>query len=69
MKYVDDKDLNNPELKDLPLRRGCGGFGPCCCTGGCMEVVQHISREKYERHIALNKLSEVLLSIANKDLI
>lgn len=48
-KFIDQSDLDNKELKQLPIRRGCIGW--CACLGLCRDIVGHIDREKYEYFI------------------
>lgn len=52
MMYVEDKDLNNPELTMLPIRKGCGG-GPCACSGYCREIAGDIDRTMYEAFLKM----------------
>lgn len=49
MKYVDQSDLENKEITELRIRRGCNNI--CACLGTCYQVVGHINRAEYEEFI------------------
>jgi len=44
--HIDQKDYDDPKIKDLPIRRGCSGL--CACLGTCKLVVGSIKRNVYE---------------------
>lgn len=45
-KFIEQSDLDNKELQQLPIRRGCPGF--CACMGLCKDILGYIDRQKYE---------------------
>jgi len=45
-KFIEKSDLENLELKSLPIRRGCSG--PCGCLGTCKNIEGYIDRKEYE---------------------
>ncbi len=44
---IDKKDFE-ARLNPLPVRKGCGAYGPCACTGSCSEIIGFIDFEIYE---------------------
>lgn len=55
-KFIAKSDLENKELKKLPIRRGCnsGVFG-CACLGICLNILGYVDREEYENFITESK--------------
>lgn len=65
-RYIEKKDIDDPELTLLPIRRGCGGV--CACLGTCKLIVGYVSRDEYERFMAGYKsVSDFLESFVKKD--
>lgn len=54
MKHIYKSDIENLELKSLPIRRGCnaGSMG-CACIGSCKEIVGYIDRDCADEILAL----------------
>jgi len=43
---IDDKDIEDG-VRPLPVRRGCGAWGPCACTGKCKQIIGYIDYDLY----------------------
>ena len=50
-KYIEKSDLENTELKNLPIRRGCNNVFGCACLGICKNIEGYIDREEYEKFV------------------
>ena len=50
-KYIEKSDLENKELKNLPIRRGCNNVFGCGCLGICKNIEGYINLEEYENFI------------------
>ena len=60
--YVDQKDLDNPNLDMLPIRNGCSG-GPCACSGYCQRIQGFVKRDAWEKRLAYRNLAQTLIDI------
>jgi hypothetical protein len=60
-KYIEKSDLDNKELKNLPIRRGCNNVFGCACLGICKNIEGYIDRKDYEDFISNFKSVEDFL--------
>ncbi len=54
--HIDQIDLLNTSLDNLPIRRGCSAPNGCACIGSCETIVGHILRETYNTQINRNPI-------------
>jgi hypothetical protein len=61
-KYIEKSDLDNKELKNLPIRRGCNNVFGCACLGICKNIEGYVVRKDYEDFISNFKSEEDFLN-------
>ncbi len=54
--HIDQSDLLDTTLDNLPIIRGCSAPNGCACIGLCKTIVGYILRETYNSQININPL-------------